>query len=524
MFQLFSMQIVSQNIMVDKTITKDTVIALLIKDKFSNAIVASGKVGFKSKTGYVRILLSDEYGYDLLVYETFPLLATDGIDEFNSVALETIYIPSDIIITKARVEIKNADLSQLSLSQYNSIMIKDAMQKTKKVRIEKINENLKKQKALWGAGETSISKMSYEEKKRLFGGKVPDLQGFDYYKGGVFVINSTNDSLTPSNSFKGPKSKKTINRNVTSQFVTEFDWRNRHGRNWITSVKHQECNDCWAFSAVGTTEAYVNLFYNQLLNMDLSEQDVLSCSNAGNCDNGGYNSLALDYIKNTGVVDESCFPYFGTDLPCSKNLPNEIIKIGNRTYFDPFSQNADDLKKLIIKAPLSFGIGCWWHTVVLIGFKTIEVGDSIYIRTDSVNHWESIGSGNPLIGSVAWIIKNSYGTDWGDDGFAYVVTDLSELEDLTFYISGDIISLNYTNADIVCSDSDGDGYYFWGIGEKPTHCPACAPDEPDGDDSNPNLGPMDEYGNCLIITPLIENITTSQTWSADRTICRNKCL
>lgn len=60
-----------------------------------------------------------------------------------------------------------------------------------------------------------------------------------------------------------------------------------------------------------------------------------------------------------------------------------------------------------------------------------------------------------------------------------------------------------------------------GIDTKPAHCPPCAPNEPDGDDSNPNLGPMDEYGYCAEITPLIENVTSSQTWDTDRFICRN---
>lgn len=516
MFQLFSMQIVSQNIMVDKTITKDTVIALLIKDKFSNAIVASGKVGFKSKTGYVRILLSDEYGYDLLVYETFPLLATDGIDEFNSVALETIYIPSDIIITKARVEIKNADLSQLSLSQYNTIMIKDAMQKTKKVKIEKINENLKKQKALWGAGETSISKMSYEEKKKLFGGKVPDLQGFEYYKSGIFVINKSDDSLILMDSSKNSKLKKVANRINEHPFVSEFDWRNRHGRNWITPTKNQECNDCWAFSAVGTTETYVNLYYNQLLNLNLSEQNILSCSNAGDC-YGGNTGGALEYIRNTGVADENSYPYHGVKWPCSNNLPNEIIKIGNSLFFDPNSQNADDLKKLIIKCPVSFCISSWNHSFVVIGFKTLQEGDSIAIKNGSETLWSHIDSGNPLIGEDAWILKNSRGTNWGENGCAYIITDWSEICSV-YSISGNISSLNYTNDDVVCSDEDGDGFYFWGIGERPITCPTNAPVEPDGDDSNPYLGPIDEYGNCESITP---DITTSQTWNTNKVLNRN---
>lgn len=88
-----------------------------------------------------------------------------------------------------------------------------------------------------------------------------------------------------------------------------------------------------------------------------------------------------------------------------------------------------------------------------------------------------------------------------------------------------ITSLNYTDADIICEDRDGDGYYNWGIGPKPPHCPPCAPDEPDGDDSNPNLGPMNEFGYCM---PLAHpyfypetTILTDTVWNSDHIICGN---
>lgn len=58
----------------------------------------------------------------------------------------------------------------------------------------------------------------------------------------------------------------------------------------------------------------------------------------------------------------------------------------------------------------------------------------------------------------------------------------------------------YTDADVVCEDADGDGYYFWGLGPKPTNCPASVPDTPDGGDSDPTVGPMDEYGNMTVLT------------------------
>ncbi len=63
-----------------------------------------------------------------------------------------------------------------------------------------------------------------------------------------------------------------------------------------------------------------------------------------------------------------------------------------------------------------------------------------------------------------------------------------------YSLYGPVSSLDFNETDVLCTDNDGDGYYSWGIGPKPSHCPE-SPDEPDGDDSDPCIGPMDEYGN-----------------------------
>ena len=154
------------------------------------------------------------------------------------------------------------------------------------------------------------------------------------------------------------------------------------------------------------------------------------------------------------------------------------------------------------------------HAMSLIGYKEIVAGDEVYT---SMYSKIIIPPNDSRIGQTAWLFKNSWGTGWGSQGFGHILlSDISDI-DWTHVILTPITSPNHSNANIVCEDRDGDGYYYWGIGPKPATCPCDAPDEPDGDDSDPYLGPMDEFGNCISI-PYSETIITSQTWNTNKTI------
>jgi hypothetical protein len=149
---------------VNNTITQDTLLTSIQRNSISSkTVIASGKVVFSSKSGHVRILLSDDYGYDLLIYESFPLVTVNGIDSFYNVAVETVDIPSHLLLKKIRVEIKNAELKNLSVN-ISSISPSRTQQQIRTDRIALINSNLRNQNTLWVAGETSLSQMSYEEK------------------------------------------------------------------------------------------------------------------------------------------------------------------------------------------------------------------------------------------------------------------------------------------------------------------------------------------------------------------------
>ena len=94
---------------------------------------------------------------------------------------------------------------------------------------------------------------------------------------------------------------------------SSFDWRNYAGQDWMTSVKDQaSCGGCWAFSAVGTTEAVHNIAASDpTLDLNLSEEYLVSDCYADldqSCC-GGWQSEALKFIRDNGIPDEACLPW-----------------------------------------------------------------------------------------------------------------------------------------------------------------------------------------------------------------------
>ena len=275
---------------------------------------ASGKVVFEDEDeSFVRVIMKDDYNYEHLVYENYPLLADDMSVDFQNIAMETRQL--DGITPKSiRVEMKNATFTLEALSYVDTEMrfnkSETALKKEQSQWIvDRLNENLTKHDKTWRAGMTSVAEKTFEEKKAMFGGKLPQLYGFEYYAGGIFVMPGAIKST-----------ERAGTRSMTTSYVSEWDWRNRHGKNWMTSVKDQgQCGSCWAHAAIATLEVYVNLYYNMALDYNLSEQELVSCMDTNGC-NGGDLMNTFEFLKSNGVVDEDCFGYSASYISCNQKL------------------------------------------------------------------------------------------------------------------------------------------------------------------------------------------------------------
>lgn len=470
---------------------------------------------------YIGVTLLDTAGCEHLVYETYPLMADDLSCTLNDVALETAALDNvrpdslKIFLRNARLTIDALHYAGRTTATDWQTQRKNLLASQKSYTLERLNQHLRERNMTWSVGETCYSSLTFDEKRRLLGDGFNLMGGFEYYTGGIFVMPG-------ALSVPAPKE--------TDPFVKEFDWRNRHGKNWITPSKPQTPLGCWAYGPISALEAQTNIYLNKLINYDLSEQEILSCSGGKRYDKvtgdyaGGVTSDAVEYIYNYGVVTEDCFPLIDREANCSLkcNAPTDIIRSSRGFKARPDDKNTDEshethFMKMIIKSPLitsltfNYESGVWAHCVTTIGFKRIEVGDSIY--TDiSKSVVVQIEEDNPLIGQVTWIIKDNHGSKWGENGCAYII--LTNAIDYGYYNPfGTISSLLHER---IVTDNDNDGFYWWGMGDKPEGLPWWVENRLDGDDTDYRLGAIDEYGNMERIHTLgTLLINDNEVWDWD---------
>jgi cathepsin L len=207
----------------------------------------------------------------------------------------------------------------------------------------------------------------------------------------------------PTNVFKA---------NPLVEVADQVDWRTKGA---VTGVKDQgQCGSCWAFSTTGSVEGAYFLFGGKSSLISSSEQELVDCSGSfGNdgCD-GGLMDNAFQYIMSkNGINRESTYPYTAQDGSCNSKPTNIGASIKN--FVDVQSQDEASLVSAINKQPVSVAIDASQSS---FQFYSSGVYYEPSCSSTQLDHGVlAVGYGTQ--GSDYYIVKNSWGSSWGQNGY-----------------------------------------------------------------------------------------------------------
>lgn len=234
--------------------------------------------------------------------------------------------------------------------------------------------------------------------------------------------NGGRASAVASRAHSGPVSFMTRLRDLS--LPKAWDWRNASGVNYVSPVRNQgNCGSCYAFASMGGLESRVRILTSNHQKPVFAPQDIVGCSKLSQGCEGGFPFLiAGRYAQDVGVVLENCYPYEAKDdtcvrTSCTKHYTAYYRYVGG--YYG--ACNEEEMKLALIKGgPLIVGLevyddflhyksGIYHHTGLQDRFNPLELTNHAVLL---VGYGEDEATGEKY-----WSVKNSWGEEWGEDGY-----------------------------------------------------------------------------------------------------------
>ncbi|KAJ3707847.1 hypothetical protein LUZ61_011552 [Rhynchospora tenuis] len=241
--------------------------------------------------------------------------------------------------------------------------------------------------------------------------------GLTYTLGLNEFADLTNEEfVTKYVGFKSPSTPKKATpfkyANLTTA-PTCVDWRSSGA---VTPIKNQgNCGSCWSFSATGAMEGINKIKTGTLLS--LSEQELVDCDTSCSGCNGGYMDYAFQWvIWNGGITTESDYPYTSgsTGKAGTCNYPKTYdYAVSLLSYQDVTTYCESCLKNAVANQPVSVAIEAsgsafqFYKSGIFTGPCGTNLDHGVLV----------VGYGPRSTGTAYWIVKNSWGTSWGESGY-----------------------------------------------------------------------------------------------------------
>jgi len=210
---------------------------------------------------------------------------------------------------------------------------------------------------------------------------------------------------------------------------TSWDWRTK---GVVKPIQNQgQCGSCWAFSTIASIETALALNNSQL--SKLSEQEIVDCStgcvledgqqvcNQG-CNGGWPWSALTDIISWNGEELETVYPYTGVDGTCARTAANTLLPISNYTCLSgPGLASEDDMAAFVYQNGV---ISIAMDAGILQSYKKGIIKPGRFFDSCSktqLDHAINIVGFGVESNENYWIVRNSWGADWGEDGYFRII-------------------------------------------------------------------------------------------------------
>ena len=196
----------------------------------------------------------------------------------------------------------------------------------------------------------------------------------------------------------------------------------------VGSVKNQlQCGSCYAFASAAVLESLYAIKNNRGSVVDLSPQQLADCT--GDQCNGGWFSDCMDYLNQAGdqLATWKSYPYDALSQACATNNRLNYMKLGNIQYFDnPQGDETSLAANLVQYGPIFVAIDASSDDFSSYKSGILSIDGCSTTNIDHAITLVGYGYDETLQQSY-WIIKNSWGTGWGEEGYVRLAKDAGNM-------------------------------------------------------------------------------------------------